>query len=192
VSAAQDAVVEFAARYRAWDRATGDKNVLVHMDPIEQRDAAWECEHGKLASDRRQTCTCWGASPTPDLMTTFKRAEEAAMHNGTAVADPDAPWGRKNDGSPRKRPGRKPASACAATPAPAATIEVEADPVLSAVEEIDRRVDAANATIEDVNERIDEHENVIRALRTEEANAVTQLERLGAARTTLIELVAAP
>jgi hypothetical protein len=91
--------------------------------PIHAKSADLECEHFYLPSDGcphgcfvngRYVPTEQRAS-TPDLMTTFQRAKEKAMQtappipapvsqeNDTDVA-PDAPFGYKTDGTPRKRP----------------------------------------------------------------------------------------
>jgi hypothetical protein len=106
----QGAISEFAAAYRAWDTALGDLNVLEHMDPIEQRDAAYECGCGQntLPTDRTRTCNCFGNQnaptpvSTPDLMLILNPKEAPTVEPITTT--PDAPYGHKADGSPRKRP----------------------------------------------------------------------------------------
>lgn len=109
---------------------------------IDQFDAAFECEHGRLPSDRSEPCGCYTpgqerARPLhiripesrnpgiiPDPPTRRRRrapaiTPEEATEMLTPVADsPDAPYGLKADGSPRRKPGR-PAKAVAAAAAPA-------------------------------------------------------------------------
>jgi hypothetical protein len=100
----------------------------------ELADTDYECEHGRLAGDvcpsprvvftsgefngvvvqtwpHPDPCGCWPQEakpsvPTPDLMTTLKLAQEATVPDETVVTTtPEpAPFGRKADGSPRKRP----------------------------------------------------------------------------------------
>lgn len=116
--AGQGAITDFAESYRAWDKRTGA--VLEHMDPIEQHDAAWECPHGRLSSDRKQTCDCYGRRnvfDAPDLMSTLTPKE---------FPMPEAPYGYKADGSPRKRPAPAPASLEKARAAKAAKAKTKA------------------------------------------------------------------
>jgi hypothetical protein len=55
------AVAEATARnYREWLDAGAQR---VAPDPLEMRDAAWECAHGHLAHDRRLSCSCWDSVP---------------------------------------------------------------------------------------------------------------------------------
>jgi hypothetical protein len=44
---------------------TGPRLLTSHLppDPIEMRDAAWECEHGSLPHDRKIACCCWDLVP---------------------------------------------------------------------------------------------------------------------------------
>lgn len=94
-------------------------------------------------------------APVPDLMSTLKHAKEAAMATAI-VPNPNqydepagpvyAPWGLKADGSPRKRPGRRPGpqqgggrSLAVAPPAPTPEPDPDPDPdpVAGAVAVID-------------------------------------------------------
>jgi hypothetical protein len=86
--------------------------------------ADYECEHGRLGGDPTPACGCWRSElpaptavvhvTTPDLISilTPKEAplmltaapERAALPAGT----PEAPFGLKADGTPRKRPAPSP------------------------------------------------------------------------------------
>jgi hypothetical protein len=75
------------------------------QDPLELSDAANECSHGSLPTDRLRRCSCWGAQnapalpvPVPDLRTEADR-----------MTPEKAPFGYKADGvTPRKRPAPSP------------------------------------------------------------------------------------
>ena len=131
--------MSFAADYREASSLVGGcwfEHVAHGITPLYHRSyhnasADDECEHGRLSGDRldgkapnwphTHPCGCWPAemvNRTPDLMTTLKTAKEAAMATNPNQYDQPtgpvhAPWGLKADGTPRKRPGRKPAATAA-------------------------------------------------------------------------------
>lgn len=106
----------------------------------------------------------------------------AATHPDTDHVDPDAPWGRKNDGSPRAKPGRKPA-ACEA-PAVERAVRSSAGGGGQAVLE---RIDALEAEAEEptpvdrpaiLSRFIDETNDRVREVGDEIAERVEAIETL--------------
>lgn len=112
-----------AAGYRLW---------LEHRrgpDPLEATDANSECSHGRLTGDpcpspdgvwpHSHPCACWGErngrlpSPTPDLIATLK-TKEIPVETTDPPRDVEAPFGRKSNGEPRKRPTPSPEHMAAA------------------------------------------------------------------------------
>jgi hypothetical protein len=106
----------FAARYRAAEQAHG-------ACPIESghllKLADNECEHGRLAGDSTPPCGCWPSEPPIPVPTTISRPNQApalTIEEAQALTDqtpaqpeaPEAPYGYKADGTPRKRPAPPP------------------------------------------------------------------------------------
>jgi hypothetical protein len=116
-------------------RAFGHRPLMQGQPPMETIDAFYEDENGRLPGDTLYISTTrmvalrgaqadvechTGALPAPDstfaaggedgepsLLTTeeVRTMSDTAVQD-EAVSDPDAPYGRKADGTPRKRPGR--------------------------------------------------------------------------------------
>jgi hypothetical protein len=74
-------------------------------------DADLECEHGRLGGDPTPACGCWMTEQrrepqiqTPDLLDVLTKKETEVTTDVTELA----PYGRKADGTPRKRPAPSP------------------------------------------------------------------------------------
>lgn len=112
IRAAHRRAAHNAAYYREWMADGAHKSGRV--DPMEAMDAAHECGHGWLPHDHLRDCSCWGP---PRVTTTTKETPMIAEASiGTREAreaereEEIAPFGRKADGTPRKRPAPTPAT----------------------------------------------------------------------------------
>lgn len=112
-----------------------------------------ECRHGRLPNDRSPECGCWKPVIT---------IEEARQ---LTASDPEAPWGRKKDGTPRQRPGRRPAEPVltpdeARTLSPTvagaiATLREARDEAAAAVEERKEALAAAESEWQEISAAVD-------------------------------------
>lgn len=151
-----------------------------------------ECAHGRLPGDRTRPCGCWPGE-VPDLMSTLKAAKEAA----TMTNDPEAPWGRKKDGSPKARPGRRPKAeqpTLAAVPDPPAP-EPEpdpkppsADPLAAALDTLAEKHEKVAARVRELRAEIDR----LHALEDELVEAEADEQRFARALEALAEVSERP
>ena len=143
-----------ARGYRAWVDAGAPG-----FDPLEARDAAQECAHGRLPHDRTQVCRCWADDPTrtapiPEEDPTVEavaQTDTATAHETAEVSEqPAAPVRLRRDGRPDKRyiangsTARSSSSARRRTQARtgAAAAAPENPTVARLVGELDREIDA--------------------------------------------------
>jgi outer membrane murein-binding lipoprotein Lpp len=153
-------------------------------------------------------CGCHPSeSTTPDLMTTLKRAEEAAeMPTEPVVAPVEAPYGYKPDGSPRKRPApsadalqksiatrrAKAAAKLAAPPEPQPDPDPPAsDPIAGAVNALDDRIAGVEDECVSIDANLDQLTAQVRELEGQRTELDERREKLQAAKDTLRELIAA-
>jgi hypothetical protein len=95
-----------AGTYRAWVDAGAPG-----FDPLEARDAAQECAHGRLPHDRTQVCRCWADDPTrtapiPKEQTTMEAVAQPDAAEAQQSAPPERleePIRLRRDGRPDKR-----------------------------------------------------------------------------------------
>lgn len=160
-----------ALHYRRW--LTDGAHKSGRVDPIEFQDVANECRHERLPGDpcpspdgvwpHPHACDCWGErARTPDLLSITKK-EKPTMAVAVAAApspttpDPEAPWGRRADGSPRKRPGRAPAVGKKPEPAkakPALAVVPDAPAIAPAIQGAINHIDARIAKLQRAREAL--------------------------------------
>lgn len=158
-----------AANYRAWE-ATG----VGGQDPVEARDAAYECDaHGRLPGDRTTPCGCFPdleRQPTPEEVVMYderteriereaqeaqervqaRKATEHAERQAQEHERREAPFGRKADGTPRKRPAPPPhviEAARAAKAAKRTAVTVHAGPAVAGSDFLAQMVRSFDAEI---------------------------------------------
>lgn len=203
-------------------------------------NADYECEHGRLAGDtcpspvvkfldgttvqswpHDHPCGCFASEQitverivvretAPNLMSTFKRAKEAAVETNT-----EAPFGYKADGTPRKRRAATPevqakmaaarkakaAAQLAAPPAtavapepepdpPAARSTPEPDPIEALADQLAEQLDQAEVTRDQLDERLTELQEQIEEVAKQHTAADAKVERLGRAKLAVDELLA--
>lgn len=170
----------------ATEDAACERGVL-WRSALEELDPDRECAHGRLPHDHNITCGCW---PHPESTEEVEVEALTAPHHGAEATAPDAPFGYKDDGTPRRRAApseehveairrghreRKAAREAQRAAHATATPEPEPEPVADVVTDVDAllaqlaaltpEIDPAIETLEKEIERLTGRVNRLRAIR---------------------------